>query len=94
MARKNIQLQLLPEEREILLKWIFIPEVRSQLEAIVSSDQVATITVTPTDVNWLASDLTHAIVKKGCRDSVAIDLSERLEFIEQSRDGRLESWYG
>ena len=94
MARKNIQLQLLPEEREILLKWIFIPEVRSQLEALVPSDQVATITVTPTDVNWLASDLTHAIVKKGCRDSVAIDLSERLEFIEQSRDGRLESWYG
>jgi hypothetical protein len=94
MARKNIQLQLLPEEREILLKWIFIPEVRSQLEAIVSSDEVATITVTPTDVNWLASDLTHAIVKKGCRDSVAIDLSERLEFIERSRDGRLESWYG
>lgn len=94
MARKNIQLQLLPEEREVLLKWIFIPEVRSQLEALASSDQVATITVTPTDVNWLASDLTHAIVKKGCRDSVAIDLSERLEFIEQSRDGRLESWYG
>ena len=94
MARKNIQLQLLPEERAVLLKWIFIPEVRSQLEAFVSSDEVATITVTPTDVNWLASDLTHAIVKKGCRDSVAIDLSERLEFIEQSRDGRLESWYG
>ena len=94
MARKNIQLQLLPEEREILLKWIFIPEVRSQLEALASSDQVTTITVTPTDVNWLVSDLNHAIVKKGCRDSVAIDLSERLEFIEQSRDGRLESWYG
>ena len=94
MARKNIQLQLLPEEREVLLKWIFIPEVRSQLEACASSDQVAMITVTPTDVNWLASDLTHAIVKKGCRDSVAIDLSERLEFVEQSRDGRLESWYG
>ena len=94
MARKHIRLQLLPEEREVLLKWIFIPEVRSQLEALASSDEVATITVTPTDVNWLVSDLNHAIVKKGCRDSIAIDLSERLEFIEQSRDGRLESWYG
>lgn len=81
MARKNIPLQLLPEERAVLLKWVFIPEVRSQLEAIASSDQIATITVTPTDVNWLVSDLNHAIVKKGCRDSVAIDLSERLEFI-------------
>jgi hypothetical protein len=41
----------------------------------------------------MASDLTHAIVKKGCRDSVAIDLAERLAYVEQSRDGRLESWY-
>lgn len=94
MARKNIPLQLLPEERETLLKWILIPEVRSQLEAFASSDEVATITVTPTDVNWLVSDLNHAIVKKGRRDSVALDLAERLAFIEQSRDGRLESWYG
>ena len=56
--------------------------------------QVTTITLTPTDVNWMASDLTHAIVKKGCRDSVAIDLSERLEYVDRSRDDRLESWYG
>jgi len=94
MSSKPIRLQLLPEERAVLLKWIFIPEVRSQLEACAASDEVATITVTPTDVNWLSSDLTHAIVKKGCRDPVAIDLSERLEFVEESRDGRLESWYG
>jgi hypothetical protein len=94
MARKNIPLELLPEERAVLLKWIFIPEVRSQLEAFASSDDVGTISVTPTDLNWLVSDLHHAIVKKGCRGSIAIDLSERLEFIEQTHDGRLESWYG
>ena len=93
MSSNTIRLQLLPEEREVLLKWIFIPEVRAQLEACATNDPIATITVTPTDVNWMASDLTHAIVKKGCRDSVAIDLSERLEFIDRSRDGRLESWY-
>lgn len=93
MSRPAIRLQLLPEERAVLLKWIFIPEVRAQLEACAPNEQVTAITVTPTDVNWMASDLTHAIVKKGCRDSVAIDLSERLEFVERSRDGRLESWY-
>jgi len=27
-------------------------------------------------------------------DSVAIDLLERLDFVEESRDGRLETWYG
>jgi len=94
MPRKNIQLQLLPEERDALLKWIFIPEVRSQLKALASNDHIASITVTGTDVNWMASDLTHAIVKKGCRDSVAIDLAERMEYIERSHDGRLDSWYG
>ena len=49
--------------------------------------------LTPTDINWMASDLTHAIVKKGCRDSVAIDLSERMDYVDRSGDGRLESWY-
>lgn len=93
MAPQSIGLQLLPEEREVLLKWIYIPEVRSQLEACGSSEDVKTIQVTGTDLNWLASDLNHAIVKKGCRDQVAIELADRLEYVEQSRDGRLESWY-
>ena len=94
MASKSIPLQLLPEEREVLLKWVFIPEVRSQLESLVTSDCIESVTVTPTDLNWMASDLTHAIVKKGCRDPVAIELSDRLEYAYESRDGRLESWYG
>lgn len=93
MSSHTIRLQLLPEERAVLLKWIFIPEVRAQLEACVASGQVTTITVTPTDVNWMASDLNHAIVKKGCRDYVASDLSERMDYVDRSRDGRLESWY-
>ena len=37
---------------------------------------------TATDVHWLASDLTHAIVKRGCRDADVIDLSERLDYVE------------
>ena len=93
MAIKSIKLELLAEEREALLKWIFIPEVRSQLEAFRSSESIETIKVTPTDLNWLASDLNHAIVKKGCRDQIAIDLADRLEHVEQSRDGRLDAWY-
>ena len=93
MAIKSIKLELLAEEREALLKWIFIPEVRSQLEAFRSSESIETIKVTSTDLNWLASDLNHAIVKKGCRDQIAIDLADRLEHVEQSRDGRLDAWY-
>ena len=93
MARKNIQLQLLPEERDALLKWILHSGGAIATRSVASRDHIVSITVTPTDLNWMASDLTHAIVKKGCRDPVVIDLSERLEYVEQSRDGRLESWY-
>jgi hypothetical protein len=44
-------------------------------------------------VNWLASDLTHAIVKGGCRDQDVFDLSERLDYVEQTGDGSLDGWY-
>ena len=94
MSRRTIRLQLLPHERAALLKWNCTPEVYDQLQACASSDDVETITLSPVHLNWLASDLTHAIVKRGCRDDDAIDLSERLDYIQQSGDGSLEAWYG
>lgn len=92
MARE-IKLELLPHERAALLKWNYTPEVRAQLEACASSQDVQTITITSVDVHWLASDLTHAIVKQGCRDQDVIDLSERLDYVDQSGDGSLGGWY-
>ena len=93
MTSRKIRLELLPWEREVLLKWNFTPEVRSQLEAKALSQGVEIITVSRVDLHWLASDLTHAIVKGGCRDQAAFDLSERLDYADQSGDGSLESWY-
>ena len=93
MPRNLIKLELLPQERAALLKWNFTPEVRDQLEARAASDDVETITMSPATLNWLASDLTHAIVKRGCRDDDVIDLSERLDYVEQSGDGSLDNWY-
>ena len=93
MARQ-IRLELLPHERAVLLKGNFtIDEVRAKLEACASSDDVETITITRVDVDYLASDLTHAIVKHGCRDQDVIDLSERLDYADQSGDGQLNAWY-
>jgi hypothetical protein len=93
MARQ-IQLELLPHERAALLKGNFtIDEVRAQLEAYASSEDVETIKMTAIDVNWLASDLTHAIVKQGCRDQDLIDLSERLDYVDESGNGSLDGWY-
>lgn len=93
MARQ-IRLELLPHERAVLLKGNFtIDEVLAQLEACASSDDVETITITSVDVLFLAGDLTHAIVKKGCRDQDVIDLSERLDYVDDSGDGSLDGWY-
>ena len=93
MARR-IQLELLPHERAALLKGNFtIDEVRDQLEAYASSEDIETITMTTVDVNWLASDLTHAIVKRGCQDEAIFDLSERLDYVEQTGDGSLAGWH-
>ena len=93
MARRKIRLELLPRERAALLKWNFTPEVRDQLDACASSTDVATITLSSVDINWLASDLTHAIVKRGCRDQDVHDLSERLDYVDQTGDGSLDGWY-
>lgn len=92
-GRQVIKLELLPHERAALLKWNYTPEVREQLEACASSDDVATIRLTPTDIRWLAGDLTHAIVKGGCRDEDVFDLSERLDYVDESGDGSLNGWY-
>jgi hypothetical protein len=65
MAPDQIQLELLPHERSALLKCNFTPEVRSQLEACAASAAAETITIDSVNLRWLASDLTHAIVKGG-----------------------------
>jgi hypothetical protein len=89
-----MQLELLPRERAALLKGNFtIAEVHAQLMACASSDAAETITLTPTDVRWLASDLTHAIVKRGCREQDVIDLSKRLDYVDDTGDGSLDGWY-
>ena len=92
MTRRDITLELLPSERAALLEWNYTPEVREQLEALAGSDALESITVAPSVLRWLASDLDHAIVKRGCRDDVVIELAERLEYVERTGDGKLDSW--
>jgi len=91
---RPIQLELLPHERAALLKSNFASEeVRHQLEACAASPDAETITIDSVDLHFLAGDLTHAIVKRGCRDVEMIDLSERLDYVDDTSDGSLDSWY-
>lgn len=93
MSRREYKVELLPHERDVLLKWNYTPEVREQLEPLTASEDVATITLTAVDLMYLTSDLNHAIVKRGARDDDTIDLAERLEYVENTGDGKLEPWW-
>lgn len=94
MQPRKIKVALLPHERAVLLKGKFvIDDVRDQLEACASSAAVEIITFTATDIHFLAGNLTHAIVKRGRRDDDILDLSERMDYIDDTSDGSLDAWY-
>ena len=93
----DIRVQLLPHERFLIQKWNGSPDVQDQLEALALGVDVATIKLSRVDLDWLISDLNHAIVKLivklGCDDEQAFDLSDRLEFILDTGKGTLKAWY-
>lgn len=94
MEPQKIKVALLPHERAALLRGNFvIDDVDDQLKACASSADVEIITFTATDIHFLAGDLTHAIVKRGCRDDDILDLSERMDYIDDTGDGSLDAWY-
>ena len=88
MSAREVASELSQAERQALLQWNFTPEIRDQLEPLAGRRGVESIRITRTDLRWLISDLSHAIVKRGCRDDIVIDLCERLEYIERTSDGR------
>ena len=92
MTDREILVELLPHERDVMLRCILTSEVRDQLQPFAASRDVETIRLDRVLVRWIAGDLTHAIVKGGQRDEAIIDLSERFDYIYDTGDGRLESW--
>lgn len=91
MARRMIRLELLPRERAALLKWTANISAHDQLAQHGAADVVA-ITLSAVDIHWIAGDLTHAIVKLGGRDAALLDLSERLDYVDDTGDGSLDAW--
>ena len=89
----EIRVQLLPHERVLIQKWNGSPDIQDQLEALAPDVDVATIKMSRVDLDWLISDLNHAIVKRGCDDEEVFELSARLEFILDTGKGTLKAWY-
>jgi hypothetical protein len=90
MASGKIAIDLLPEERAVLLEWTYpFADLQSQLKSFGSSEGIAAVTISPYFLELLIGDLKHAIVDRACRDAAVIELCDRLEYVEQTGDGAL-----
>lgn len=92
MTAREILVELLPHERDVILRCIMTPEVRDRLQPLAASQDIETIRLDRVLVHWIAGDLTHAIAKGNQCDEAIIDLAERFDYIDDTGDGRLESW--
>jgi hypothetical protein len=89
----KIEIELLPAERAILLRWTYpFEDVESQLKSFQSSDAIERVTISPYFLGLLIGDLSHAVTKRGCRDEAVFELCDRLEYIERSGDGQLDEF--
>lgn len=90
MAFDKISIDLLPEERALLLKWTYpFADLESQLKSFGASEGILAVTISPYFLGLLIGDLSHALVKCGCRDAAVIELCDRLQYVERSGDGEL-----
>jgi hypothetical protein len=90
MASGKMAIDLLPDERALLLKWTYpFADLKSQLTSFRSSEGIETVTISPYFLSLLIGDLSHAVVKRGCRDAAVMELCDRLEYVEQTGDGEL-----
>lgn len=86
----KIEIELLPAERALLLRWTCpFEDVESQLKSFLSSKAIESLTISPYYLGLLIGDLSHAVTKRGCRDEAVFELCDRLEYIEHSGDGQL-----
>ena len=94
MAKKEtIQIELLPEEQELLLNYAypFEPEKR-QLKKLVARGAIGRLSITPYFLSLLIGDLCSSINKRtrGRIQHELIELCDRLEYVERTGDGSLD----
>jgi len=90
-----IEIELLPEERELLLQYGYpFPDAKAQLEQNVSNPDVEILTINRFYLNQMVGDLSYSINKrtKGKIQRALIELCDRLEIAERYGDGELDVW--
>lgn len=95
MDRDTIEIELLPAERALLLKYGYpFPDARSQLEAVATSGDVEVLTISRFYLQQLIGDLCYSINKRtrGRIQRELVELCDRLEAAERYGDGELDIW--
>ena len=90
-----IEIELLPEERELLLEYgCPFSDAISQLEKCASSHDVEVLTIGRFYLNQMIGDLSYSINKraKGRIQCALIELCDRLEIAERYGDGEPGVW--
>ena len=88
-----IEIELLPEERELLLEYGYpFADAKAQLEQCASSSDIEVLTISRFYLNQMIGDLSYSINKrtKGKIRKALIELCDRLEIAERYGDGELD----
>ena len=88
-----IEIELLPEERELLLQYGYpFPDAKAQLEKHAASDDFEVLTISHFYLNQMIGDLSYSINKrtKGGIQRDLIELCDRLESVERYGDGEID----
>ena len=92
---ETIEIELLPEERELLLKYGYpFPDAKKQLQGFSSSPYVEVLTISSFYLDQMIGDLSYSINKrtKGRVQRDLHELCDRLEMAERTGDGALDVW--
>jgi hypothetical protein len=95
MADHDIEIELLPRERELILEYGYpFPDAKTQLQAVASSRGVKILVISRFYLNQMIGDLCHSINKRtqGKIQNELLELCDRLESIERYGEGELEYW--
>lgn len=90
-----LEIELLPEERELILQYGYpFSDAKEQLKKHASSPDVEVLVISRFYLQQMLGDLAYSINKrtKGKVQRALNDLCDRLEMVDRYGDGELDEW--
>ena len=96
MSDLTERIQLMPEERELILKYGYpFDRLAKSLRRHVSSEAIKTISMSAYELEMLIGELSRSFNHGECHrdEDAVIELCDRLEYAEKYGDGELDILY-